>query len=129
MKIYLAGPMRGYAEFNFPAFNRWAAALRDHGHEVLNPAETDHNNGFETSGLTGTDAELEHAAFDLRSALAFDLSWICKNADAVAVLDGWRLSKGARAEVHAAWALGLPVYQVECLVMFGARAIGLVGSL
>ena len=115
MRVYLAGPMRGYEAFNFPAFMHWAACLRDQGHEVLNPAETDHNNGFDPEGMRGTDAELAHASFDLRAVLAFDLSWICQHADAVAVLDGWEGSKGAQAEVAAARALSLPVYPVRSL--------------
>jgi hypothetical protein len=127
MRIYLAGPMRGYDEFNFPAFNHWAGCLRDQGHEVLNPAETDHNNGFETAGLKGTDGELGASGFNLRAALAFDLSWICEHADAVAVLDGWAKSRGARAEVAAAQALSLPVYPVRSLYAWtpdGAEQVG-----
>ena len=39
LKVYLAGPMAGYKDHNFPAFNAKAAELRALGHEVFNPAE------------------------------------------------------------------------------------------
>ena len=38
-RIYIAGPMSGLADFNFPAFNDAARRLRDAGWEVDNPAE------------------------------------------------------------------------------------------
>lgn len=38
-RIYIAGPMTGLRELNFPAFNAEAARLRAAGWEVLNPAE------------------------------------------------------------------------------------------
>ena len=41
MKLYLAGPMRGVPEFNFPAFFRAAAQLEREGHIVFNPAAKD----------------------------------------------------------------------------------------
>lgn len=115
MRIYLAGPMRGYPDFNFPAFIAAAAWLRAAGHEVFNPAERDLDNGFSPDGTDGTEQDLTDLNLDLRAALAADLAWICGHADAVATLPGWEKSRGATAEVAAARALNLPVYDVEAL--------------
>ena len=40
-KIYIAGPMRGYENFNFPAFDAAAQLYRAIGYEVFNPADKD----------------------------------------------------------------------------------------
>ena len=37
--IYLSGPMTGYQNHNFDAFNEKATGFRALGHTVLNPAE------------------------------------------------------------------------------------------
>lgn len=111
MKIYLAGPMRGIPEFNFPAFYAAADRLRAEGHEVFNPAERDNDvHGTDISkGNTAGDEELaaKQHGFNLREALGADLAWICAKADAIALLPGWENSKGATAERAAAIALGL----------------------
>lgn len=111
MKIYVAGPMRGYPLFNFPAFNAAAVKLRAEGHAVFNPAERDnerHGTDISKGNLTGceTKAAAEHG-FNLREALADDLDFICRHADAIALLPGWENSKGANAERATAIALGL----------------------
>lgn len=113
--IYIAGPMRGYPNFNFPAFN--AAAdywSRVCGFDVFNPAQDDmekygcdisegNNNGCEKQ------AEQEHG-FSLRDALARDCDWLCRDATHIYMLKGWEQSKGATAEWALANALGLEVY-------------------
>lgn len=116
MKIYLAGPMRGIPLFNFPAFNAAAKALRDLGHEVFNPAERDnehHGTDISAGNLTGSEEEAkEKHGFSLRDALAADMEFICRHADAIALLPGWRQSTGAKAEHAAASALGLEEIQL-----------------
>jgi hypothetical protein len=113
--IYIAGPMRGYAEFNFPAFRKAAEYLRAHGWNVFSPAEKDieHHDGVDISkgNLEGDEAlaAKEHG-FDLRRALDDDTTWICRHADAIYMLRGWQDSKGAVAEKALADALGLKVY-------------------
>jgi hypothetical protein len=110
-RIYIAGPMSGVPEFNFPAFNSAAARLRAQGHEVFNPAQRDieRHDGVDISkgNLAGCPAKAaKDHGFSLRDALADDTWWICKEATAIAMLPGWEHSKGARAEHALALALG-----------------------
>ncbi len=91
MKIYLAGPMRGMPQFNFPAFYRYAYELRQQGHEVYNPAEI---------GISQDN---------IRAIFARETSWICQEAEAIYLMPGWAGSKGARAERALAEALDLQV--------------------
>src|SRR5262245_30802078 len=117
MKIYLAGPTRGRPGFNFPAFHRAAVALRAAGHDVFSPAERDierHGADISAGNHSGDeDAAARKYGFDLRVALGEDLAWICANAEAIALLPGWRESKGATADRAAAVALGLQVIDLE----------------
>ncbi len=109
MKLYLAGPMRGIDEENFPAFAIAAERLRALGHEVLVPTEED----IARWGTTNVEAICKK--FDLttdsivRAALGYDLAYICEHAEGIALLKGWEKSKGATAEYYTALALGLAV--------------------
>jgi hypothetical protein len=114
LRVYIAGPMRGIAEFNFPAFHAAAANLRAAGYEVFSPAEKDiehHGADISDGNDTGCleQASMQHG-FSLRRALGDDTKWICEKADVVAVLPGWENSKGAQAEVALARALGLQLW-------------------
>jgi Domain of unknown function (DUF4406) len=113
MKIYLAGPMRGIPEFNFPAFFAATAEMRANGHEVFNPAERDnlrHGTDISKGNATGDEglAACEFG-FSLREALGSDLAWICSYAEAIVLLPGWRNSRGAKAERAVGIALGLTI--------------------
>lgn len=112
MKLYIAGPMRGIPEFNFPAFFAAEETLRGWGYEIINPARRDVDNGFKYQGLTG-DEDLTALGFNLRSALGWDLAQIAGECDGVVTLDGWHRSRGAKAEVSTAVALDLPVNSVD----------------
>lgn len=108
MKIYLAGPMSGYPEFNFPTFHAAAALLRADGHEVFSPAENDiaKIGDFSKNNPTGDVKAANAAGFSLRHALADDTKFICLEAEGIAMLPGWEKSLGARAEHALAVALG-----------------------
>jgi hypothetical protein len=94
VKLYVAGPMRGNDQFNFPAFDAAAEALRAVGHEVRTPAESDREVGFDptSNALDG---------FSMEDALRRDVEMIIW-ADGVALLDGWQQSRGATAEAAIA---------------------------
>jgi Domain of unknown function (DUF4406) len=112
MKIYLAGPMRGYANFNFPAFDFAAERLRLDGHEVFSPAERDrtvHGHALENNPTGDENLATRTLGFSLREALGADTAWICEHADAIALLPGWEKSSGANAELALSKALGLTI--------------------
>jgi hypothetical protein len=97
-RIYLAGPMRGIKDLNFPLFDDAADFLRRRGYKVFNPADNDRS-------LKARGIEL-----NIRICLGDDLAWICKHADGIALLPDWEHSKGATAEKYTADALGLQIF-------------------
>ena len=92
MKLYIAGPMSGLPDLNFPAFFAAAAQLRALGHSVVNPAEID-------QGKNPTWV----------SCMRKDIPRLIQ-CDAVVLLPGWATSRGAGLELHIANALDMPTY-------------------
>ena len=41
VRVYIAGPMTGIPQYNFPEFDRVATLLRAMGYDVVSPAELD----------------------------------------------------------------------------------------
>ena len=106
MKLYVAGPMTGLPEYNYPAFREAEDQLAALGYAVLNPVNAEDHNP--TPGTPQSwDWYMRHA---LRMVLA---------ADALAVLPGWWRSKGALLEVQVARALDM---QVEPVMEWRMRA-------
>ncbi len=94
-RLYLAGPMRGFPDANFPAFHAAAAALRNQLYEVYNPAE--HEN------FDGTFKPLAEY-------MIHDLPEVCRS-DGIVLLPGWLASSGACLEYFVADYLGKPAYE------------------
>lgn len=101
MTYYIAGPMRGYPLYNFPAFDAGAEFLRSYGHDVLSPADLDRAVGFDPATAEISDEEYE-------AAMARDLAAIAK-CHGIYLLRGWERSHGARREVARAIELGLSI--------------------
>lgn len=107
--IYLAGPMRGHPNFNFPAFDYAAAKLRDEGFEVFSPADRDrevYGKDIENNP-TGDEGKITNVACTINDCMKADTQWICDHATCIALLPGWEKSSGANAELALAKALGL----------------------
>jgi nucleoside 2-deoxyribosyltransferase len=99
-KIYIAGPMSGYPEFNFPKFNWMQEYLEENGWKVFNPAKKEIEKNLDPEAAATGDAQKAIAAgFDFRECFTWDTQKVIE-ADAIMMLEGWEQSPGARAE-HA----------------------------
>ena len=97
-RVYVAGPMTGLKDFNYPAFNAAADALRAQGYQVENPA--DH-------GIVPGAEWADYMAYDLTRL------GLC---GVIALLPGWERSEGAKLEVQIAHRLGMTVVNAHDLV-------------
>lgn len=102
MRVYIAGPMRGRVEFNFPAFDAAAAFLCSKGFDAYNPAEADRE-------LDGFDPKTGKGLQPVEVYMRRDFAAILE-CDGIAMLPGWRDSEGASKEYDFAVMLGLPIF-------------------
>lgn len=113
-KIYIAGPMTGHPEFNFPAFYAAEAELVAQGWTVFNPAKKDEEVDLHPDAVKVGDAKLaaDHG-FDFRQAYLWDVTRIIEG-DAIYMLPGWQYSPGAVGEHAVAVAMKkhFPTYQI-----------------
>lgn len=105
MRIYIAGPMRGVAEFNRPAFDDAEAILRDLGHDVVNPAHLDEEMGLNFK--TDADVTPDH----LKDIMVRDITALY-TCDRVALLPNWFESPGAKLELQAARYVGIDAIEI-----------------
>ena len=97
-RIYIAGPMTGHVEHNYPAFGAAAERFRQAGWQVVNPADN-----FEGR------MDLPRETY-LRADVA-----LLVDCDAIALLPGWEESLGAKMEYMLARAFGMKVLDAETL--------------
>jgi len=92
--IYIAGPMSGIVDHNYPAFHSAAQFLRSRGWTVFSPAEI--------------NADAIETGRPWSCCMRKDLAELVK-CEAIFMLSGWKESKGATLELHVAERLGMTV--------------------
>ena len=97
MRIYIAGPMTGIKDSNYPAFHAAAASLRALGFAVHNPAE---------NPVPACGSWLGYMRMSLRQIA---------DTDGIVMLPGWADSRGALIEHKLACDLGMPVIDFDKL--------------
>lgn len=88
-RVYIAGPMTGIRDFNYPAFHAAAAEWRAQGFHVENPAEVEPQPSW-----------AHYMRVSLRRLLT---------CDTICLLPGWTRSRGAVIEWLVALALDMRV--------------------
>ncbi len=98
MRVYVAGPMTGYPDSNYPAFDAAARTLRGLGVTVENPAENP-----------------APACGSWRAYMALAVAQLAR-CDCVVLLPGWERSKGARVEFDLARGLDMQTITLDGLL-------------
>ncbi len=121
--IYVAGPMRGYPQWNFPAFDLNAEWLRDNGWDAISPADLDREIGFDE-----TDDTAVFTAEDFANAMRRDYAALLE-CDAIAFIPGWEKSTGAALERDFGTKLGLEFYRIDATRNYFEKevVVGLTG--
>lgn len=108
--VYIAGPMRGYDQFNFPAFDR-ARDLFVYGRpgfNVISPADIDRADNPDAANQPAGDQKV-YAYRDFATLLMLAYT----GEGHIAMLPGWEKSTGAVAEFFLSRWLGLKILDAE----------------
>jgi len=105
-RVYISGPMTGFANFNIPAFNAEAARLRAMGLDVVNPAELNP----------------QQPPPSWEQCMRNDIAALM-TCDTLALLSGWELSNGANLELHIAHRVGLRIVNASEIINSHAEKI------
>ena len=98
MRVYIAGPISGMPDHNFPAFRAAAEDLRRKGYDVISPIEI--------------NGEAEGKAGDWQQCMKADIAALTQ-CQMVALLPGWQRSRGALLEQYVAWNLGIACFPLQ----------------
>ena len=119
MKLYLAGPMTGIENLNYPAFLEAEKQLTDVGFKVSSPHRIDQLFPI-PCGHAKWDGDIRYGTNepDCEDCASRTWHWYMRKAvimlaecDNMAILPGWQRSRGAKAEFNLGVALGMdPLY-------------------
>lgn len=115
---YVAGPMRGYELFNFPAFDEAQERIEKLGWKVYSPAQMDRAKGFDPA----KHSDEEWAEFfpgGKGEVIGRDIGAI-RRSDAIILLPGWQASTGVKVELAYAQFMDKDVLEYQ-QTLFGCK--------
>lgn len=99
---YMAGPMSGLPDYNYPAFTENCAVLRGYGIKILSP--------HEEPWPPLADEMTKNHLWDYMMAATREL---LERADGIILIPGWCWNKGALKELDIVREAYLPVWYYE----------------
>jgi hypothetical protein len=128
-KVYIAGPMRGYPKYNFPAFDAARDLAKAKGWDPISPADIDRDSGFHehdpNADVYTAEVNRTFAGRDVNAILSLR----SEDGDALALLPGWERSTGALAELALAKWVKLRILDATTMQPYSETAAGLSGGL
>lgn len=97
-RIYISGPMTGIPEYNYPAFDRAAIVISEHGYAPVNPAEISRVLECEFAEMNLTPNRFDYLRRDIAELV---------KCNGIFMLPGWQDSEGATLEHMVALACGI----------------------
>ena len=94
---YLAGPMAGRPQFNYPAFFKGAEILRGRGFTVISPAELD-DPATRAEALANANGDLSQITSTWGDFLSRDVKIVADKVSGIILMPDWEKSRGARLE-------------------------------
>jgi len=102
LRIYLAGPMTGYDNYNYDNFFKLDRILTNCGFDVVNPAQITIDMGGQDLYIANKD--FANTVIDAQQAALV-------KCDAVLLMYGWENSVGSRAKLKTAINHNLKIFQ------------------
>ena len=98
-RVYIAGPMSGIPQFNFPLFVEVAKRLRERNIDVVSPVDLDTELGIDKEALSSTDGDASKISKTWGDLLSRDVKLIADGGiSGIVFLPDWYKSRGARLE-------------------------------